>query len=106
MAEPQRATPFPSAAEAWRWALLALARRAGTEPPRQPSSSTVVRPCDPDDVVTVFRDLIERRIITRDHARVLRRFAWVQPTLQADNEMWDEAMTAAEPALRAKGIVQ
>lgn len=105
MVEGRRTTPFQSPAEAWRWALRAVEIRAGTASPRAAGTGSVLRPCDPDDVVAIFDALFRRQAITREHTRVLRRYPLEEPTLKADEALWNEAMAAAEPALRSKGIV-
>lgn len=101
--------PFDTAEAAWLWTLSALiARRDGTRSPR----STQSRPCTPDDVVKCLQALYLRRRIGLAHARVLRRWGelGIAPSRVdlrdlAARRLWDQALTALEPDLMARGIV-
>jgi hypothetical protein len=105
------AQPIASAAQAWIWTMQCLvARRAGAA--LSGGAGLVLRACDPDDVVLLLDRLYRQRRIDRERARVLRIYGErsLPPSAQITNEwhdarLWDEAMGALEPALRAKGLV-
>ena len=103
-------TPFCHAIEAWFWASGAIAsRRDGC---RSGSGSGVVRPCEPDDVMTCLDQLYQKQRITLAHARVLvkwgeRRVAPCarEPAEANDARLWGEALLRLEWVMRAKGIL-
>src|ERR1700744_890110 len=67
------AQPFDDAEQAWLWTMAALiARRDGAR--YSANKGTVVRPCDPDDVVKCLDALYQQRRISLAHARILRRW--------------------------------
>jgi len=108
---PESASPFPSAEEAWFWTMACLAARRDGE--RRADSATVIRPCEPDDVVKALDRLYRQRRIELGHARILRiwgeRGTAPDPqvrTQKGDARLWREAMDALGPVLRAKGIVR
>jgi len=105
--------PFQSVEDAWFWTMAALAaRNAGAVRPKR-SSATVMRPCEPDDVVRCLDRLYRKRRIDLGHAKVMR--VWGErgrtPSAaakgeQADHRIWREAMERLDWPLREKGIVQ
>ncbi|WP_424811453.1 hypothetical protein [Roseococcus sp. YIM B11640] len=106
-----KAEPFASADEAWFWTMSALvARRDGAR--FAAGKGSVVRPCEPDDVVKCLDRLYRQRRIELAHARVMR--IWGErgsapspryPRERGDYRLWREAMNRLEWPLRVKGIV-
>jgi hypothetical protein len=106
-----KSEPFCSAEDAWFWTMAALiARRDGAR--LSAGRGTVVRPCEPDDVVKCLDRLYRQRRIELHHARILRiwgergtapnpRFA----SERGDLRLWREAMERLDFPLRQKGIV-
>ncbi|WP_439549259.1 hypothetical protein [Falsiroseomonas sp.] len=111
LASMARAEPFTCAEDAWFWTMAALtARRDGAR--LGAGRGTVVRPCEPDDVVKVLDRLYRQRRIDLAHARILR--IWGErgdqpsariPQEAGDLRLWREAMERLDFPLRAKGIV-
>jgi hypothetical protein len=107
----KRAEPFSSAEEAWFWTMAALvARRDGAR--IKAGLGTVLRPCEPDDVVKCLDRLYRQRRIELAHARILR--LWGErgtppdpriPRERGDASLWREAISRLEWPLRVKGIV-
>ena len=103
--------PFASAEDAWLWTAQALlARREGAR--AASPLGQVVRPCEPDDVVTCLDRLYRAGQITLAHARVLRlwgeRGSPPDPhrTQEASEaRLWREALDQLDLPLRAKRIV-
>jgi len=103
-------TRFCHAADAWFWAVAALAsRRDGC---RTSWGIGIMRPCEPDDVMKCVDQLYQNRRITIGHARVLlkwgrRRVAPSnrEPTEVDEARLWDEALVRLAWVLRAKGII-
>jgi len=106
-----QAEPFATAEAAWFWTMTALiARQDGAR--IVAGRGSVVRPCEPDDVVKCLDRLYRQRRIDLNHGRVLRRWGerGVSPnphfaTERADAGLWREAMNRLEWPLRIKGIV-
>lgn len=104
--------PFRCAEEAWFWTMTALAaRREGAR--FTANQGTVVRPCEPDDVVKCLDTLYRRRRIDLVHARILRIWGERQmapnpanPRDRCDWRLWRQAIDRLEWMLRVKGIVQ
>ena len=111
LASLSRAEPFASAEEAWFWTMSALiARREGAR--LSAGRGSVIRPCEPDDVVKCLDRLYRQRRIELQHARIMRiwgergsapnpRFA----SERGDARLWLEAMERMDFPLRQKGIV-
>jgi hypothetical protein len=105
------AQPFDTAEQAWLWTMAALiARREGAR--YTANKGSVIRPCDPDDVVKCLDSLYRQRRIDLVHARVLRIWGERQmppsPAVAAerhDRRLWVEALERLEWPLRMKGIV-
>jgi hypothetical protein len=102
-------TAFSSVEAAWFWTVGALQARNEGRKGRQPS---VIRPCDPDDILRCLDQLYRNRRIDLSHARVLRRWGdqrmapTPRPAAGGDSRLWQEAMERLEPMLRQRGIVQ
>jgi hypothetical protein len=106
-----KAEPFATAEEAWFWTMAALiARRDGARVAA--GRGTVIRPCEPDDVVKCLDRLYRQRRIELHHARVMR--TWGErstapnprfPNERGDHRIWREAMDRLDFPLRQKGIV-
>ena len=106
-----KAEPFASAEEAWFWTMAALiARHDGAR--LSAARGSVVRPCEPDDVVKCLDRLYRQRRIELAHARILR--LWGErgtapnpriPAERGDLRLWREAMERLDFPLRQKGIV-
>ena len=107
----EKAEPFPTTEAAWFWTISALiARQDGAR--IVAGRGTVIRSCEPDDVVKALDRLYRQRRIDLNHGRVLRRWGerGVSPnpgfaTERADAALWREAMSRLEWPLRIKGIV-
>src|SRR5438105_4006458 len=85
-------TPFASATEAWFWTIRA--RREGL-----PAGAGVSRPCDPDHVLRLLRELVRERRVTLAQTRILGRYGELgrQPSAhvageRADAELWRDAL--------------
>jgi hypothetical protein len=106
-----RAEPFTCAEDAWFWTMAALtARRDGAR--LAAGRGSIVRPCEPDDVVKTLDRLYRQRRIDLAHARILRIWGERQdqpspriPQERGDLRLWREAMDRLDFPLRAKGIV-
>ena len=106
-----RTQPFDSAEAAWLWTMAALiARREGAR--YSANKGTVIRPCDPDDVVKCLDGLYRQKRIDLSHARILRMWGERQmaPSLAVaverhDHRLWIEALERLDWPLRIKGIV-
>jgi hypothetical protein len=106
-----KAEPFASADEAWFWTMAALtARRDGAR--LSAARGSVIRPCEPDDVVKCLDRLYRHRRIELQHARIMR--IWGErgtapnprfPAERGDARLWREAMERLDFPLRQKGIV-
>jgi hypothetical protein len=106
-----KAEPFASAEEAWFWTMAALiARQEGAR--LSAGRGSVVRPCEPDDVVKCLDRLYRQRRIELAHARILR--LWGErgtapnpriPAERGDVRLWREAMERLDFPLRQKGII-
>ncbi|MCW2245348.1 hypothetical protein M2352_000939 [Azospirillum fermentarium] len=103
--------PFPTAAEAWFWAVQAqVAKNDGARVAA--GLGLVVRPCEPGDIIRAVDRLHRRRQLTRDHLHVLvhygRRMDAPKPDRwreQRAASLWREAFAVIAPALVEKGIV-
>ncbi|MFC0407964.1 hypothetical protein [Roseomonas elaeocarpi] len=106
-----KAEPFHSAEEAWLWTMAALvARRDGAR--IVAGRGSVVRPCEPDDVVKCLDRLYRQRRVDLTHARILRIWgergeapSATHPRDRHDHRLWREALDRLEWSLRVKGIV-
>jgi hypothetical protein len=106
---PRPAEPFRSVEQAWFWTIGALrARHEGA----CRTSGTVLRPCEPDDVIVCLDNLYRRKRIDLSHARVLR--VWGErgmapdarlPAERTEARLWGEAMDLLDWPLRVRGIV-
>ena len=106
-----KAEPFATADEAWFWTMAALtARREGAR--LSAARGTVIRPCEPDDVIKCLDRLYRHRRIDLQHARIMR--IWGErgtapnpriPAERGDLRLWREAMERLDFPLRQKGIV-
>ena len=104
---PAEAAPFRTGAEAWFWAVQALAaRRDGRPFVSSPSA-------DPDAIVRCLDQLYRARKIELVHARILR--IWGEhgtapnpayPRKLYDWRLWREAIDLLERKLRANGFVR
>ncbi len=103
--------PFESAEEAWLWFIQAQeARNAGARFVK--GMATVVRPCEPLDILKILDRLYRQRFLLRDHLLVLRHYGrrLMPPDKNRVKEMrahkiWTEALERIEPVLIRKGIV-
>jgi hypothetical protein len=98
--EPPAGSPAELDVGPWRAARLSAAR------------GSVMRPCEPDDVVKCLDRLYRQRRIELAHARILR--LWGErgtapnpriPAERGDLRLWREAMERLDFPLRQKGIV-
>lgn len=102
---------FSSAEEAWFWFITAQKARA--EGARfTMGAGTVVRPCEPLDILKVVDQLRRNRKILMDHVLVLRHYGrrMCPPDRRRQKEiraarLWNEAMDAMEKIMMEKGIV-
>lgn len=111
LASLSKAEPFTCAEEAWFWTMSALiARRDGAR--LSAGRGSVIRPCEPDDVVKCLDRLYRQRRIELQHARILR--IWGErgtapnprfPAERGDVRLWREVMERLDFPLRAKSIV-
>ncbi len=103
--------PFIDAEEAWFWFMHSQRARieggcfrgAGGGP---------VRPCEPDDLYRAVMDLARRRVIGREHLKVLARFGFddCPPDPRLDDQarahsLWREALDRLTTVLAGKGII-
>lgn len=103
--------PFESAEEAWFWFINAQqARHDGARV--MAGQGTMVRPCEPVDILRVLDRLYRQRRLLRDHLMVLRYYGRrrMPPDSRRVREMrahkiWSEALERLESALIGKGIV-
>ena len=105
-ADPPSLDAFPSAEEAWYWAVACLAARRGDCAPPPP------RPCRPEDVLHCLDRLYRRRRVQLVHVRIMRlwgeRGRAPDPALtreRCDWRFWREAMDRLEWPLRECDIV-
>lgn len=103
-------TPFSHAEDAWFWALTALASRRNGE--RSGRGSTVIRPCEPDDIIKCVDQVYQQKRISLAHVRVLLK--WGERRMTPDSrysaeageaKLWGEALARLEWIMRGKGIV-
>jgi hypothetical protein len=87
-----------------------VARRDGAR--YTANQGSIMRPCEPDDVVRCLDALYRRRRIDLVHARILRIWGERQTapnpgvaSERCDWRLWREAMDRLEWPLRVKGIV-
>lgn len=103
-------TPFASAEEAWMWFVRAQkARRDGA---RLCRSAVMARPCEPDDIYCAVMALYRRRVVRRDHLKVLAEFGMEDrpPDYRVACEavslrLWRDALNHLSIILKKKGIV-
>ena len=103
--------PFIDAEEAWFWFMRSQRARAEGGQFRGGSGGTV-RPCDPDDLYRAVMDLARRRLIGRDHLKVLARFGYndCPPDPRIGDQarahsLWNEALDRLTTVLKSKGII-
>ncbi len=110
--QPDSATPFDNTEEAWFWFILAQeARNDGAR--RKAGLSSVVRPCEPVDILQCLNGLYRNRRLTMDHLLVLRHYGKRQMAPDPHRvkeirafDLWKEALERLEPILVRKGIVR
>lgn len=104
--------PFADAEQAWFWFMRCQrAREEGVRFEDVPGS--IARPCDPDDLYRAVVDLVQRRLIGREHLRVLGVFGLLErppdPRRREEERparLWDEALERLTTILRPKGIIE
>lgn len=107
-----RTVPFADAEEAWFWFIQAqAARNDGAR--FAVGLGTVLRPCEPVDILKTLDRLHRKRRLVMDHLLVLRHYGLrlMPPDPCRVKEMkahrlWTEAMERLEEALAGKGIVK
>lgn len=105
-------TPFESAEQAWFWFILA--QQARVDGARfVAKQGSVIRPCEPVDILQILDRLYRTRRLLRDHLLVLRHYGRRQlpPDPYRVKEirsaaLWKEALERLEPMLERKGIVE
>lgn len=104
-------TPFQSAEEAWFW--FVRCQRAREQGRRFSDGSTLIRPCDPDDIYRIALRLSRRGPLALSHLRVLADFGFMDrpPDARVRSEerqarLWDEALDRLTTVFREKGIVE
>ncbi len=103
--------PFVDAEEAWFWFMRC--QRARNEGARfKNAAGGPVRPCDPDDLYRAVMALLRRRLIGRDHLKVLAHFGFREappdPRLAEQSgayRLWCEALDRLTTVLKSKGII-
>jgi hypothetical protein len=103
--------PFPTAEEAWFWAVTTHDNiQAGARV--RAGRSSLPRPCDARDVIGVVARLHRAGRLSRDHLEVLFRFGRRSspPDPRVEEErpaerVWLDALARLLPPLEAKGIV-
>lgn len=103
--------PFDSSEEAWFWFMQA--REAAAAGARVLAGlGSVVRPCEPLDVLKVVDRLYRQRKLLRDHLHILAHYGkrLMAPDPERWREqraycLWKEAFAELTPVLRSKGIV-
>ncbi len=104
-------TPFESPEEAWFWFIAAQqARNDGAR--FVAGSCTVIRPCEPVDILKILDRLYRNRKLVRDHLLVLRHYGRrnMSPDYRRSKEarasyLWDEAMDIMASVMESKGII-
>lgn len=104
--------PFHSGEEAWFWFVRCqVIRHQGARPAS--AMSTLVRPCDPDDIYRMVIDLHKQGHLSAAHLRTLSQYGLAArpPDDRCMEEvaaarLWGEAMRDIEGRLVAKGIVE
>ena len=89
------------------------AQRARAEGGRfRGAAGGIARPCDPDDLYRAVMGLRRRRLIGRDHLKVLARFGYMdcppdpRITDQARaHTLWRQALDRLTTVLKGKGII-
>lgn len=102
---------FDSAQQAWLWACAHL--RARAEGARAvPSSTGLPRPCEPDDVLLVFRRARRLGILAERQAQVMLRYGArlmpPDPALKDERcaaDLWDGGLAVLGTVLRQKNIL-
>ncbi|MEM7679507.1 MAG: hypothetical protein AAF182_00685 [Pseudomonadota bacterium] len=108
----ESAHPFDSAEEAWFWFINAqAAKNDGARITARQGS--IIRPCEPVDILNILDRLYRTRRLIRDHLLVLRHYGRRQmaPDIRRPKEMrsahlWREALSRLETVLQSKGIVR
>lgn len=103
--------PFDNVEEAWFWFLAAQqARNDGAR--FVAGSGSVLRPCEPVDILKILDGLHRKRLLMRDHLLVLRHYGRrnMAPDSRRVKEvraarLWGEAMDRFEPIMESKGII-
>lgn len=104
-------TLFASAEEAWFWFIQAQkARQSGAK--ISANQGTIIRPCEPADILKILHRLQRHRRLDMNHFRVMRHYGdrMLAPDPYHAREMtasslWGEAMEILEDVLIAKDIV-
>lgn len=108
----QQAEPFETAQELWIWFLKANeARKSGAR--YTAGLGSVMRPCEPIDILAIMDRLYRNRILTLDHFRVLRHYGERElapdpnfPTERRAATLWDEAFEHLEPIFEQKKLIE
>jgi len=112
LSDTRMAKPCLTVEEAWFWYVRCQkARRDGAR--FESRIGPFCRPCDPDDLYRAVKGLVQRRIIGRDHLKVLDHFGFQEraPDPRCREEarqyvLWDEALDRLSSILKAKEIVE
>ena len=104
--------PFDSVEECWFW--FVAANNAKNEGARYGAGlSTIIRPCEPADILSIMDRLFRSRQITIEHLKVLKHYG--ERSFGPDKHQrrerrsfyrWKEAMDKLRPVLERKAIVK
>ncbi len=105
--------PFENASEAWFWYCNSQNARYNCSNLANDHYTTIVRPCDPDDIYLCVARLIAEGEISQDQVMVLVKYGEYQFSppandngdLTSESKLWDSAMKTIEKTLRAKKII-
>ncbi len=105
------ATPFDNVEEAWFWFIAAQqARNDGAR--FVAGNGSIIRPCEPVDILKILDSLYRNRRLQRDHLLVLRHYGRrnMPPDSRRVKEtrafyIWEEAMERLHPIMVRKGII-
>jgi hypothetical protein len=107
-----RPVPFETIEDVWFWFMAARTALADGAGYGRGFGGGVPRPCEPADILRLLDRLHRCRRLERDHLLVLRHYGrrGFPPDPYAPREkhaarLWDEAMDALAPPLRAKGVL-
>jgi len=112
LTDSRKEKPFSTAEEAWFWYVRChKARRDGAR--FENRTGPFCRPCEPDDLYRAVKGLALKRIIGREHLRVLNHFGFQErapdPRCREEERsfaLWDEALDRLSSILKAKDIVE